>query len=137
VQIPDILEDARYQGRSGKSSCGLGTGALLAVPLLREDILVGALVVRRRAPGCFPADTVMLLQTFAAQSVLAIQNARLFHELAEKSRQLETASRLKSEFLANMSHELRTPPNAIIGLSEALAERMFGGREREAGRVPP
>src|SRR4029450_13538669 len=65
---------------------------------------------------------VDLMQTFAAQSALAIQNARLFRELEEKRQQLETASRYKSEFLANMSHELRTPLNAIIGYSEMLQE---------------
>ena len=67
-----------------------------------------------------------VLKTFATQSALAIQNARLFREIADKSRQLEAASRHKSEFLANMSHELRTPLNAIIGFSEVLAEKMFG-----------
>ena len=69
---------------------------------------------------------IELLQTFATQSVLAIQNARLFREIEEKSRQIEAANRHKSEFLANMSHELRTPLNAIIGFSEVLGERMFG-----------
>jgi signal transduction histidine kinase len=69
---------------------------------------------------------VNLLQTFATQSALAIQNARLFREIEEKSRQIETANRHKSEFLANMSHELRTPLNAIIGFSEVLGERLFG-----------
>ena len=67
-----------------------------------------------------------MLQTFATQSALAIQNARLFREIEDKSRQLEAASRHKSEFLANMSHELRTPLNAIIGFSEVLGEKMFG-----------
>jgi GAF domain-containing protein len=85
-----------------------GFRALLVVPLLREEAIIGALVVRRRAPGAFDPDTVALLQTFATQSSLAIQNARLFLELADKSRQLEETSRHKSEFLANMSHELRT-----------------------------
>ena len=69
---------------------------------------------------------VNLLQTFATQSALAIQNARLFREIEDKSRQLEVATRHKSEFLANMSHELRTPLNAVIGFSEVLLERMFG-----------
>jgi signal transduction histidine kinase len=82
--------------------------------------------VNRNQPGEFSPDTVELLQTFAAQSALAIQNARLFHEIEDKSRQLEVASQHKSEFLANMSHELRTPLNAIIGFSEVLAEKMFG-----------
>ena len=79
---------------------------------------------RRRARSRPRSST--LLKTFATQSALAIQNARLFREIADKGRQLEAASRHKSEFLANMSHELRTPLNAILGFSEVLAERMFG-----------
>ena len=67
-----------------------------------------------------------LIQTFATQSALAIQNARLFREIEDKCRQIEAANRHKSEFLANMSHELRTPLNAIIGFSEVLGERLFG-----------
>src|SRR5205085_10727704 len=88
----------------------------LTIPLLGADQIVGALVVRRKEPGEFPQSTVELLQTFAAQSVLAIQNARLFGELEEKSYELAQASKHKSQFLANMSHELRTPLNAIIGV---------------------
>jgi signal transduction histidine kinase len=101
-------------------------GSLVAVPLVREDRLLGGLVIVRRERGAFSPEVVAMLQTFAAQSVLAIQNARLFREIEEKSRQLEAASQHKSEFLANMSHELRTPLNAIIGFSEVLSERMFG-----------
>jgi signal transduction histidine kinase len=103
-----------------------GTRSVLAVPLLHEEQLVGGLVVTRRVPGAFTAEVVDLLRTFATQSALAIENARLFRELADKSRQLEAASQHKSEFLANMSHELRTPLNAIIGFSEVLGERLFG-----------
>ncbi len=103
-----------------------GYRALLAVPLVREDHLIGGLTVFRKTPGEFAPGTVDLLRTFATQSALAIQNARLFREIADKSRQLEVASQHKSEFLANMSHELRTPLNAIIGFSEVLVERMFG-----------
>jgi signal transduction histidine kinase len=99
-----------------------GFRALLAVPLIGTDRIVGALVVRRKQPGEFPQSTVELLQTFAAQSVIAIQNARLFSEIEDKSRQLAEASQHKSQFLANMSHELRTPLNAIIGVSEMLRE---------------
>jgi signal transduction histidine kinase len=71
-------------------------------------------------PGSFPKDTIHLLQTFAAQSVLAIQNARLFREIKEKSRELQLASENKSRFVSSMSHELRTPLNAIIGLTEMM-----------------
>src|SRR5204862_233113 len=91
-----------------------------------EDHIIGGLVVNRTVPGEFSPEIIELLQTFATQSALAIQNARLFQEIEEKSRQLEVANRHKSEFLASMSHELRTPLNAVIGFSEVLLERMFG-----------
>ena len=112
--------------RSRDAFVRAGYRALLAVPLLREEHLIGGLTVLRKTPGEFAPAIVDLLRTFATQSALAIQNARLFREIADKSRQLEVASQHKSEFLANMSHELRTPLNAIIGFSEVLSERMFG-----------
>ena len=99
-----------------------GFRALIAVPLVRDQRVVGMLVVRRRQPGAYPQPVVDLLQTFANQSVLAIENARLFERVKETSRELEVASQHKSQFLANMSHELRTPLNAIIGYSEMLQE---------------
>ena len=126
VQIPDITAEGAYDSRLREMLVGAGTRALLAVPLLREGRVLGGLVVSRRTPGEFPAEVVEVLKTFATQSALAIQNARLFREIADKSGQLEAASRHKSEFLANMSHELRTPLNAIIGFSEVLVDRMFG-----------
>lgn len=103
-----------------------GFRALLAVPLLREDRLIGGLVVLRKVAGDFSERIVNLLQTFAAQSALAIHNARLFKELEKKSRELEIADRHKSEFLANMSHELRTPMNAILGYTELILDKIYG-----------
>jgi GAF domain-containing protein len=119
IQIPDIQADPLA---TLDVIVRAGFRALLIVPLLSPDAVVGALVVRRKQPGEFPKSTVELLQTFAAQSVLAIQNARLFSEIEDKGRQLSEASQHKSQFLANMSHELRTPLNAIIGVTEMLRE---------------
>ena len=113
VQIPDTAEEDAYRGPLRDVLLRTGTRSLLAVPLLREDHLIGGLVVNRKTPGEFSPEVVELLKTFATQSALAIQNARLFRELEAKSRELEVASRHKSQFLANMSHELRTPLNAI------------------------
>ena len=126
IQVPDITQPGAYQSSVRDTLIRFGYRALLAVPLLREDQIIGSLSFNRKAPGEFLPEVVDVLRTFATQSALAIQNARLFREIADKSTQLEAASRHKSEFLANMSHELRTPLNAIIGFSEVLTERMFG-----------
>jgi GAF domain-containing protein len=126
VQIPDITVEGAYESPVRKPLIDAGHRALLGVPLLSEDEVVGVLAVTRKTPGEFAPEIVRLLTTFATQSALAIQNARLFLEIEDKSRQLEVASQHKSEFLANMSHELRTPLNAIIGFSEVLSDRMFG-----------
>jgi len=103
-----------------------GWRSVLAVPMLREEQIVGALIVRRKRTGSFSEETVELLETFASQSALALLNARLFRELEQRSAELEVASTHKSEFLASMSHELRTPLNAVLGFSEVLLEQMFG-----------
>jgi GAF domain-containing protein/DNA-binding response OmpR family regulator/HAMP domain-containing protein len=121
VQVPDILDEG-YQSRLRELLVRSGHRAILAVPLLREERLLGGLVVIRKSPGKFSPDAIDLLTTFATQSALAIQNARLFREIGDKGRELEVASRHKSQFLANMSHELRTPLNAIIGVTEMLLE---------------
>jgi signal transduction histidine kinase len=126
VSIRDFADEKTYKSRLRNALIRSGFHSVFAVPLLRENHLLGALAVNRKAPGEFDDALTELLKTFASQSALAIQNARLFREIELKSRELETASRHKSEFLANMSHELRTPLNAIIGFSEVLAEKMFG-----------
>ncbi|MDX1486682.1 MAG: response regulator, partial [Acidiferrobacterales bacterium] len=118
-QVPDLVKATDYPLSFVQEA---GFRALLAVPLMQGERVIGMLVVRRKGAGEFPEATMNLLQTFAAQSVTAILNARLFQEIQEKSRELEIASQHKSQFVANMSHELRTPLNAIIGYSEMLQE---------------
>ncbi|MEZ5445764.1 MAG: GAF domain-containing protein [Gammaproteobacteria bacterium] len=125
VQFADIDVDA-YEPRLRSLMAQSGFRAILVVPLLREGRIVGGLAVCRKQAGEFPQKTVDLLKTFADQSVLAIENARLFREIEDKSRQLEIASRHKSQFLANMSHELRTPLNAILGYTELILDDIYG-----------
>jgi signal transduction histidine kinase len=103
-----------------------GYRAVLIVPLVGQEHVVGALVVRRKKPGLFSPSNISLLETFATQSVLAIQNAKLFGEIEDKSHQIEIASQHKSQFLANMSHELRTPLNAILGYTELMLDNIYG-----------
>jgi signal transduction histidine kinase len=121
---PQEIADIRDEPPSPVREIAMRAGyrARLTVPLVSIDKVVGALVIRRKQPGNFPKGTIHLLQTFAAQSVLAIQNARLFREIEDKSRQLQLASENKSQFVSSMSHELRTPLNAIIGLTDMLVK---------------
>ena len=98
----------------------------LGVPLLREGVPIGVLVIGRQEVRLFTEKEIELAVSFADQAVIAIENTRLLNEIQDKSRQLEAASRHKTEFMANMSHELRTPLNAIIGFSDVLEQRMYG-----------
>jgi len=124
----DVLNDADVPAgiRGVAQLLGIGTYSQVFAPMTWEGRPVGVLYVIRQPATGFTDKEIGLLKTFADQAVIAIQNARLFHEIQDKSRQLEVANRHKSEFLANMSHELRTPLNAIIGFSEVLSEQMFG-----------
>jgi len=124
--VPDIAADANVPRHSRVGYASVGVRAVIIAPMLWEGNGIGAISVGRENPGPFTEKDIALLKTFADQAVIAIQNARLFREIQDKSRQLEIANQHKSEFLANMSHELRTPLNAIIGFSEVLIERLFG-----------
>jgi signal transduction histidine kinase len=116
VEGPDVPLPVREGGRA------TNTKAVVFAPMLSKNRSIGSLWIARTAVGAFSEKELELLQTFADQAVIAIQNVRLFDEIQDKSRQLADASQHKSQFLANMSHELRTPLNAIIGVSEMLRE---------------
>jgi len=127
IHLPDLQEATEFVASPARQR---GAGSLLVVPLLHEDAAIGVIGLTRDVTGPFLPQQIEVIQTFADQAVIAIENVRLFKELeasnqeiAEKSRQIEVASQHKSEFLANMSHELRTPLNAVIGFSEVLTDR--------------
>jgi len=126
VEVRDVENDPGVSDVGRSLARALGYRSNLVVPMLLEGNPIGAIAVARANPGPFSVKQIALLETFANQAVIAIENGRLLRELEEKGRQLEAASQHKSEFLANMSHELRTPLNAIIGFSEVLSDRMFG-----------
>jgi signal transduction histidine kinase len=126
VEIADLHETGAYDGPLRPYLDQAGIRSILAIPLLQDKRILGTLAVTRKAVGRFPPEVVELLSTFAIQSSLAIQNARLFREIAQKSQELEIASQHKSQFLANMSHELRTPLNAILGYTELMVDGIYG-----------
>jgi len=124
IHIADVLADPDYSWPVAQSLAGYRT--VLAVPMLREGIPIGVLTLIRSEVQPFTEKQIELVNTFADQSAIAIENVRLFDEIQDKSRQLEAASQHKSQFLANMSHELRTPLNAILGYTELMADGAYG-----------
>jgi signal transduction histidine kinase len=133
VQIPEIAEAEGFPLKEATLAAGFRSA--LVVPLIGAEGVLGALLVERRTSGRFAANKIRMMQTFAHQSVLAMHNARLFHEVEEKGRQLAIASEHKSRFFANMSHELRTPLNAVLGYAELLQDGLYGELPERARQV--
>ncbi len=139
VQVPDILTDGNYS--LVEMVHGMGVRSILGVPLMRDNTVLGVLVVGSKAPGEFPQETVDLLQTFSSQSVLTIQNARLFRDIKEQREELELANqrlkeldKLKSDFVSNLSHELRTPLTAVEVLIDNMLDGITGPLNDKQGR---
>ena len=126
IHVENLLESSEEYPEGAAVAKEIGTRTTLVTPLLREGSGIGTIFIRRTEVRPFSDKQLTLVRIFADQAAIAIENVRLFHEMQDKSRQLEVANRHKSEFLASMSHELRTPLNAIIGFSDVLIERMFG-----------
>ena len=124
IQIPDVFADPEFKIQEGAKIGGVRSVA--AVPMFKDNELIGVIAVYRRDVRPFTEKQIEVVQTFADQAVIAIENVRLFDEIQDKSRQLEVASQHKSQFLANMSHELRTPLNAILGYTELMADGAYG-----------
>jgi signal transduction histidine kinase len=131
VHLEDIQSDPRF-ATSHAIARTWGYHTALAVPMLRDDGPVGSIVVFRKEKRSFTEAEIGLLRTFAEQAVIAIENARLFNEIAQKSRELEIASQHKSQFVANMSHELRTPLAAILGYAELMQEGFYGNQSEKS-----
>ena len=125
IHIHDVTIAGDDFARSRELAISRGHRTALAVPLLREEQAIGCLFLRRIEVRPFSEKQVVLLETFADQAVIAIENVRLFEEIARKSRELEIASQHKSQFVANMSHELRTPLAAILGYAELIQEGFY------------
>ena len=126
MHYPDVLNSPDVPVTTQRGCRAIGVKSVVFSPMIWEGRGIGVIFVGRDFSGPFSEKEIALLRTFSDQAAIAIQNARLFREIQEKSRQLEIANQHKSDFLANMSHELRTPLNAIIGFSEVLIEKMFG-----------
>jgi len=131
-QISDISADTGYPLKD--SLVAAGYRSLLAIPTMQGRRLIGGIAVARKAIGGFTEREIDLLRTFANGSTIAIENARLFHEVERKNVALERASQHKSDFLANMSHELRTPMNAILGFTDLLLDGIYGDLEDRVRR---
>jgi signal transduction histidine kinase len=130
VHFPDVMIDPEFERQDLAKVAGFR--AAIGVPLISGGQVVGLLTLNRRTAGAFSEKQIALIETFADQAVIAIENTRLFEEVQARTRELvktvedlEIAGQHKSQFVANMSHELRTPLAAILGYAELMQEGFY------------
>jgi signal transduction histidine kinase len=132
IHVADILAEGNEYPEGQKRALQVGFRAALAVPLVHAGEAIGLIFIRRAEVHPFTERQIELVNTFADQAVIAIENTRLFDEVQARTRELaktvedlEIASQHKNQFVANMSHELRTPLTAILGYAELIQEGFY------------
>jgi signal transduction histidine kinase len=133
THVTDVLAEADAYPESRGFALQTGFRTALGIPLIHANEVIGVILIRRAEVRPFSERQIELVNTFADQAVIAIENTRLFEEVQARTRELaktvedlEIASQHKSQFVANMSHELRTPFAAILGYTELIQEGFYG-----------
>src|SRR5262249_42945481 len=125
VHIPDMQIEVDEFPESSKKARRWGFHAIVNVPLMREGVAIGTIALRRTEAQLFTERQVALLQTFADQAVIAIENTRLFDELQVQLRQ-QTATTNVLRVISRSTFDLESVLNTLIESAVALCDADFG-----------